>query len=93
MKQVGKQGNIYRVWLHNVARPYLDKRYGRDCALCKAPPPVNEETGEVGYHDVDHIKKRGSNPQLKMSVHNIRYLCGNCHRNETDKKSKIRVDK
>lgn len=93
LKQLGKQGEYYRVWRNQIARPYLDKRFGRDCSLCKTPPPVNEETGEVGYHDVDHINKRGSHPQDKYKVKNIRYLCSNCHGKETVEKSKVRVDK
>lgn len=86
IKQIGKEGERYSVWLNVVARPYLDDKYGRACAFCKLPPPVNDETGEVGYHHVDHIQKRGSHIQHKYSVHNIRYLCANCHIKETDKK-------
>lgn len=88
IKQRGERGERYLVWRDTVARPYLENRYGRDCAWCKAPPQVNEQTGEIGWHDIDHIKERGSKPSLKMDVHNIQFLCRGCHIKKTEKKLK-----
>lgn len=85
IRQKGKATIEYEKWRDTVAKPYLDKTFGIDCSKCGAPPPVNEETGVQYRHDVDHIKKRGSHQELRMVLSNVRYLCRNCHREETDK--------
>jgi len=69
----------YEVWRNKVARPYLEEKYGRQCSRCRAPAPVNEETGEELWHDVDHIIKRGGHPELKYDLDNVRFLCRRCH--------------
>lgn len=70
VKKIGRRGAEYIRWRDEVAIPYLDATYGRVCSYpgCK--------TTKV---DVDHIKKRGSNPKLKMSLSNVRYLCRTHH--------------
>lgn len=84
--QTGKESDRYYAWLIHVARPYLDKKKGRACDKCGRMPDVDEETGEMGWHDVDHIEKRGSHITKKYDVKNIRYLCRfPCHAEETDK--------
>ena len=69
----GKKSKEYDDWRINVAIPYLDKQYGHRCAIC----------GVDGKLDIDHIQKRGSHPELKMQITNVRYLCRNCHIKET----------
>lgn len=83
IRQVGKETQQYNTWRDVVARPYLEQRFGRACALCKKPAPVNPETGIEGWHHVDHIKKRGSHIKYKYDVHNVRFLCAECHTKET----------
>lgn len=65
---MGKRAKEYDLWRREVAIPYLDKQ-GHVCALC----------GKDGALDIDHIKKRGSHPELKMELTNLRYLCRDCH--------------
>lgn len=73
IKQIGKKTLTYNKWRDTVAIPYLTSKYGYRCALCGATEAL----------DVDHILKRGSHPELKMSLANIRYLCRDCHIKET----------
>lgn len=69
IRKKGKHTIEYEEWRDNVARPYLDKTYGHKCAYC----------GTTKRLDVQHIKKRGSHPHLKMELSNIEYLCRSCH--------------
>lgn len=87
IKKKGKATLIYEKWRDTVAKPYLDKTFGINCSRCGAPPPVNEETGKVLRHEVDHIKTRGARHDLKMVLSNVRYLCWECHRLVTDGKA------
>lgn len=75
IKKKGKRTLEYEEWRDNIAKPYLDKKYGHICSkgLC------NITTGL----DVDHIIKRGSHPELKMSLSNVRYLCRPHHQEIT----------
>ena len=34
--------------------------------------------------DVDHIKNKGSHPELASDLKNLQYLCRGCHRAKTD---------
>lgn len=56
-----------RKYIKEVARPYLDKKYGRICnvKLC----------GSRNMLDVDHILTKGSRPDLKRDLDNMQYLC------------------
>jgi hypothetical protein len=66
----------YQVWLKEVARPFVIARDGDICQCCKS----------VHYpHDLDHIKNKGSHPELKRSLDNLQIL-GRfpCHRHKTD---------
>lgn len=83
IKQVGKETERYNAWRDTIARPYLEQRFGRACSFCKLPAPVNEETGIEGWHQVDHINKRGSHIKQKFDVHNVRFLCDKCHKEIT----------
>ena len=67
--KIGRRGMEYIVWRDTIARPYLDATYGRKCASC----------GKHGQLDVQHIKKRGSHPDLRMELSNVEYLCRSCH--------------
>jgi len=69
IKQIGKGTIKYNQWRDSVAKPYLFTQ-GNFCAIC----------GKASKHlDVDHIKKRGSHPQLKMNIDNVRLVCRSCH--------------
>lgn len=80
IKQKGKKTLEYEAWRDNVAKPYLDKKYGRICNACYGNRCGNEQL------DVDHIKNRGSNPSLRVSLVNVQYLGRVCHRLKTDNK-------
>ncbi|MBO1267065.1 HNH endonuclease signature motif containing protein [Arthrobacter cavernae] len=75
--QRGKQARMWETFRDKVAIPYLDNKYGHVCSLkgCNVTTRL----------DVDHIKKRGSNPGLKFDVKNLRYLCRPHHIQETDR--------
>lgn len=75
--QRGRKARQYEVFRDKVAIPYLEKKYGRKCDHCKR---------ENIPLDVAHKKTRGSRPDLKFDVHNLRFLCRPCHRLETDGK-------
>lgn len=67
--QKGPKTIEYENWRDNVAKPYLDKKFGHKCALC----------GSTVALEVDHIKKRSTTPEMKQNVLNVRYLCEMCH--------------
>lgn len=69
IKQIGKRTLTYNQWRDKVAKPYLDSAYGRLCKWC----------GSRDELDIDHILPRGSHPELKMDLGNVRYLCRRCH--------------
>lgn len=75
IKKVGRRENEYRKWRDKVAIPYLDKAFGHKCADC----------GTTENLAVDHIKNRGSHPELKMKLFNVQWLCPPCHRHKTDR--------
>lgn len=69
-KPIKQRGKEYAKWVtfrDMVAKPYLDKKFGRICAVEGCP--------ETEHLDVDHIKGRGSHPGLRYDVTNLRYLC------------------
>lgn len=74
IKQMGRRGMEYKEWRDNVAIPYLDTTFGRKCSV---------EGCKNTNLDVDHILKRGSHPELKMDLSNVRYLCRTHHREVT----------
>ncbi len=69
IRRYGKKTIAYNEWRDTIARPYLIEKYGNKCAMC----------GETWRLDVDHIQKRGSHPELKMNLENVRLLCRPCH--------------
>jgi hypothetical protein len=70
----GKRTIEYEKWRDKVAKPYLDKQYGRKCSVAGC---LNIDL------DVDHIITRGSRPDLKMELSNLRYLCRLHHQKRT----------
>ncbi len=78
ISQRGKHAKLWEAFRDKVAKPYLDKRYGRICNQkhCAIRDPL----------DVDHVKERGSNPGLRYDVKNVQYLCRSHHREKTDGK-------
>lgn len=77
IRQVGKETKLYNTWRDTVAIPYLTERYGYKCDHCKR--------SDV-HLDVAHKKTRGARHDLKFNVMNVRFLCRDCHRKETDGK-------
>lgn len=70
MKPVGKETQRYNEFRDEIARPYLIDKFGEKCAKCKREDlPL----------DIDHIRKRGSSPQLKYDLKNLQLLCRSCH--------------
>lgn len=67
----GKRQLEYEQWRDETAIPYLDQTYGHVCF----EPGCTKTTGL----DVDHIKSRGSHPELKMNVDNVVYRCRRHH--------------
>lgn len=66
--QKGPKTIEYEAWRDEVARPYLDKHFGRVCASCGGTRCGNNQL------DVDHKLKRGSRADLKMDLDNVQYL-------------------
>jgi len=67
IKQKGKRTIVIDEWVDKVARPYLDKNFGRVCAACAGTRCFNQQL------DVDHIKNKGSHPELAMVLSNVQY--------------------
>lgn len=72
IKRIGRRGLEYIEWRDNVAIPHLTAHFGYKCAVC----------GSDKNLDVAHIKGRGANPQMKMSLDNVVWKCRTCHRKE-----------
>lgn len=70
INQKGKKTQAYESWRDQVAKPYLDKKYGRVCAECGGSRCGNKQL------DVDHINKRkmGGAQSLSMDLNNVQYL-------------------
>ncbi len=88
--QRGKKTIQYERWRDTIARPHLIRVYGNICQECKrkARTYYNEETGETKTENLDvaHIIGRGHDASMKMVITNVRLLCRDCHRLETDGK-------
>lgn len=70
LQPIGKQGKEYIEFRNNIAYPYLVSKYGERCNNC----------GKTGVPlDVDHIKKRGSHPDMKYNLKNLALMCRPCH--------------
>ena len=67
IRQLGKEAEKWRIFRDKVAIPYLDKKYGHICSVAGCTETQNL--------DVDHKKPRGSHPELRYVVTNLRYLC------------------
>lgn len=90
IRKQGKHAQLWKTFRDQVARPYLDKKYGIKCADCGVLPPTKDD-GTFYRHDVDHIKSRGSSPDLRYDVKNLEYRCRSCHRRKTDGKGMHQV--
>lgn len=69
---------ICQVWKETIARPYLIKRDGNFCKCCKRQAYEGEKL------DIEHKLTKGSRPDLKAKLTNLRLYCRDCHRNRTD---------
>lgn len=67
IRQQGKEAQKWRTFRDKVAIPYLDAKYGHVCSVVGC--------NETQNLDVDHIFPRGSHPELRYVVTNLRYLC------------------
>lgn len=67
IKQQGKHAKQWKLFREKVAIPYLDAKYGHVCSVVGCT--------ETESLDVDHIFPRGSHPELRYVVTNLRYLC------------------
>ena len=87
--QRGKKTIQYEKWRDLIARPHLIRVFGNICQNCKRPArKYHDDMGNLKEEtlDVAHIKGRGSSPSTKMVITNVRLLCRDCHRLETDGK-------
>lgn len=77
-KSVSARELDYQEWKESVARPYLISHYENRCACC------DFFFGTVKL-DIDHIKNKGSHPELKRDLGNLQLLCRQCHARKTDR--------
>lgn len=86
IKKRGKRTIEYEEWRDTVARPYLLEKYGEVCADCKGARCGNMQL------DVEHIKGKGSHPELKMVLSNLQ-LMGRfpCHYEKTNHLGKYKL--
>lgn len=82
IKQRGKAAKQWDSFRDKVARPYVDKKYGLACTDCGVMP-AQKDDGTYYRHDVDHVKGKGSNHELKFDVTNMVYRCRSCHIKKT----------
>lgn len=68
IRKKGKRTLEYERWRDEVAKPYLDMTYGRQCNACKGARCGNQQL------DVDHVLNRGSHPSQRMNLDNVQYL-------------------
>lgn len=69
----------YQIWKEEIARPYLIERDGNKCDCCNRRARYEEKL------DIDHIKNKGSHPELKRRMDNLQLLCRfPCHFNKTN---------
>lgn len=70
----------YEVWLEETARPFIINRDGNFCVCCKRAAYEYEKL------DIEHEKTKGSRPDLKREIRQLRLMCRfPCHRNRTDR--------
>ena len=87
--QRGKRTQLYEKWRDTIARPHLIRVYGNLCQECRRPARAyHDDLGNVKYENLDvaHIIGRGADASQKMNIKNVRLLCRDCHRKETDGK-------
>jgi|SRR6185503_5812056 len=76
--KIGKETELYNTFRDTIAKPYLDEKYGHICSV--------KECGMTERLEVDHVKTRGAHHELKFELKNLRYLCHDHHRLQTDGK-------
>lgn len=87
--QRGERTILYEKWRDTIARPHLRRVYGDICQECgrRARVWYDDEGREHRENlDVAHIIGRGRDASQKMNIKNVRLLCRDCHRLETDGK-------
>lgn len=79
IRQVSDKQADYKLWLEDVARPYLIERDGNNCSCCHRPAKSGEKL------DIEHTLGVGSHASLKKDLDNLTLMCRfPCHRNKTD---------
>jgi 5-methylcytosine-specific restriction endonuclease McrA len=66
----------YQDWKELIARPSVVERDGNKCQCVGG-------CWRIGT-DLDHIRNKGSRPDLKKDISNLQLLCRICHNNKTD---------
>lgn len=80
MKRQSTKELEYQAWKEGIARPTIIDRDGNKCQCCGRPAYPEE------LLDIDHIKSKGSHPELKRDINNMQLLCRfPCHRRKTDR--------
>lgn len=75
ISRYGRRAREQAKWIKEVGRPAVIERVGERCVCC----------GTRYNLTVDHIKSKGSRPDLKRDIDNLQLLClYPCHRNKTD---------
>lgn len=74
ISRYGKRARELSQWIREVGRPAVIARDGEACVCCGTPYDLT----------IDHIKTKGSRPDLKRDIDNLQLLCYPCHRLRTD---------
>lgn len=81
IKQQSDKEKQYQVYKETVIRPAVIERDGNACWCCHRPAYDSEKL------DLEHTKTKGSRPDLKRDITQIRLYCRfPCHNNKTDGK-------
>lgn len=85
-KQQSDKEIEYQIWKEEVLRPLLIAKYGNRCICCNRPAFPDEKL------DIEHTKGKGSHPELKRDVENLRLMCRYpCHDNKTHNRPCVHV--
>lgn len=69
-KPISRQGKHYNLW-QKTRREFIKRNPNNICDVCGGKAT-----------DIDHIKTRGSRPDLRYELSNLRWICRNCHNNK-----------
>jgi 5-methylcytosine-specific restriction endonuclease McrA len=78
IKQQSAKEKQYQVYKESEMRPAVIARDGNNCYCCTRPAYPGEKL------DLEHTLTKGSRPDLKRDIANIKLYCRPCHNNKTD---------